>query len=156
MNNRSQICLLQIKRNRLAFAQILELNVRWVARAVVLSALTIGLLLSVAKARVQNSTPSSKQSEPSVRVAENGKRLYIKYGCYECHGIEGQGGGSAGPRIGPDPLPLAALIAYVREPTREMPPYTDKVVTDKELREIYEFLKSLPHPPPVSSERLLH
>jgi len=57
-----------------------------------------------------------------------------------------QGGGSAGPRIGPDPIPLTALISYVRAPAREIPPYTDKVVSDKDLGDIHEFLKSLSHP----------
>lgn len=45
---------------------------------------------------------------------ENGKRLYVKDGCYECHGYAGQGG--AGARLAPKVLPAAALIAYVRHP----------------------------------------
>ena len=60
-----------------------------------------------------------------------------------------------GPRIGPEPIPLSALIAYVREPAREMPPYSEKVVSDKDLADIYEFLKSLPHPSVASSNPLL-
>jgi cytochrome c len=40
---------------------------------------------------------------------ENGKRLYVRDGCYECHGYAGQGG--AGVRLAPKVLPIAALIA---------------------------------------------
>ena len=85
---------------------------------------------------------------------ENGKRLYVKDGCYECHGYAGQGG--AGARIAPKVLPLAALIAYVRHPAGAMPPYTSKVASDADLADIRAFLASLPAPPPLSSVPLLN
>jgi mono/diheme cytochrome c family protein len=103
-------------------------------------------LLGTASARQQNASKDPKEAVAQDERVANGRKLFVKYGCYECHGFEAQGGGSAGPRIGPDPVPLPALIGYVRAPAREMPPYTDKVVSDKELGDIYEFLKSLPHP----------
>jgi ubiquinol-cytochrome c reductase cytochrome c subunit len=85
---------------------------------------------------------------------ENGKRLYIKDGCYECHGYAGQGG--AGARLAPKVLPIAALIAYVRHPAGAMPPYTSKVASDADLADIRAFLASLPAPPPLSSIPLLN
>lgn len=121
----------------------------------VCAAMGVGLLLWAADADVRLVARTPPQSRDSAGNSENGKRLYAKYGCYECHGYEGQGGGSAGPRIGPEPIPLAALIGYVREPAREMPPYSEKVVSDKDLTDIYEFLKSLPHPPVADSNPLL-
>jgi mono/diheme cytochrome c family protein len=84
--------------------------------------------------------------------AKQGKELYIKDGCYECHGLVGQGG-TAGPRLGPKPVPLEALIAYVRQPAGQMPPYTDKVLSDQDLENIHDFLETLP--PPVSEFELL-
>lgn len=111
-------------------------------------------MLGAANGPRQDLTTVPKQSN-SDQVA-NGRRLFVKYGCYECHGLEAQGGGSAGPRIGPDPVPLSALIGYLRAPAREMPPYTDKVISDKELNDIHEFLKSLPHPPSAPPESLKH
>jgi ubiquinol-cytochrome c reductase cytochrome c subunit len=77
--------------------------------------------------------------------ADNGKKLYTSVGCYECHGRVGQGGG-AGPRLAPRPIPLQALVAYVRHPTGAMPPYTDKLVTDAQLTDIHAFLSSIPPP----------
>ena len=88
--------------------------------------------------------------------AKTGKQLYKNYGCYQCHGYEGQGALSTGPRLGPDPLPFSEFTAYLREPRGEMPPYTAKVVSDQDMADIYAFLKSLPHPPDARSISLLH
>ena len=83
-------------------------------------------------------------------AAATGRRLFVSYGCYQCHGREAQGS-SAGPRLGPNPLPLDGFIRYVRHPRAEMPPYTARVVTDAELTDIHAFLQSLPRPPAVSA-----
>ena len=91
---------------------------------------------------------------PAAGNVENGKRLYVKDGCYECHGYAGQGG--AGARLAPKVLPTAALIAYVRHPSGAMPPYTVKVAPDKDLADIRAYLASLPEPPPLSSIPLLN
>jgi mono/diheme cytochrome c family protein len=82
--------------------------------------------------------------------AENGKRLFIKVGCYECHGTQGQGG-AAGPRIAPDPMPFEALSAFVRTSSREMPPFRQAVLSDADLADIYAYLQSIPEPPDVKS-----
>ena len=37
--------------------------------------------------------------------AQNGKQLFVKDGCYQCHGYGAQGAASTGPRLGPDALP---------------------------------------------------
>lgn len=84
-----------------------------------------------------------------------GKKLFIKYGCYECHGTQGQGT-TAGARLAPKPLALAALIAYVRQPKGQMPPYTSKVVSDAELADIRAYLASIPEPPPAKNIPLLN
>ena len=47
--------------------------------------------------------------------AENGKRLYLKVGCYQCHGYAGQGG-RAGARIAAPKFTDQVLILYVRRP----------------------------------------
>src|SRR5579863_2346355 len=84
----------------------------------------------------------------------NGKRLYLKDCCYECHGYAGQGG--AGARLAPKVMATAALIAYVRHPSGAMPPYTAKVASDADLADIRAFLASLPTPPPLSSIPILN
>ena len=88
-------------------------------------------------------------------AAGRGKTLFAKYGCYECHGTKGQGT-TAGARLAPKPIALAALIAYVRQPKGQMPPYTGKVVSDAELADIRAYLASIPEPPPAKNIPLLN
>lgn len=87
--------------------------------------------------------------------AAAGKKLFSKYGCYECHGTQGQGT-TAGARLAPKPIALAALIAYVRQPKGQMPPYTAKVVSDADLADIRAYLVSIPEPPPAKNIPLLN
>ncbi len=88
--------------------------------------------------------------------AKNGKKLYVSYGCYQCHNRAGQGSTMTGPRLGPAPIEFTAFVAYVRHPSAEMPPYTSKIVTDAELADIYAFLESLPQPAAVKNIPLLN
>jgi mono/diheme cytochrome c family protein len=87
--------------------------------------------------------------------ADNGKKLFSKYGCYECHGTQGQGT-TAGARLAPKPIAITALIAYVRKPGGQMPPYTAKVVSDAELGDIRAYLATIPEPSPAKSIPLLN
>ena len=80
--------------------------------------------------------------------AAKGKQIYTKIGCWQCHGREGQGGGYVGPRLAPDPMPYNVLEAYIRHPSGDMPPYSKKVLSDSQVRDIYAFLKSVPKPKP--------
>jgi len=87
--------------------------------------------------------------------ARNGRKLFESYGCYQCHGREAQGGLGTGPRLGPKPIPFTAFQSYVRHPSGQMPPYTAKVVPEKDLADIYAFLQSVKQPPPVKDIPLL-
>jgi mono/diheme cytochrome c family protein len=87
--------------------------------------------------------------------AATGKKLFAGYGCYQCHGYAAQGGGAAGPRLAPRPIPFAAFSKYVRTPTGDMPPYTAKVVSEQNLADLYAFLTSIPQPAPIDSIPLL-
>jgi len=91
----------------------------------------------------------ANESAPAGRV-DNGAALYKKVGCYQCHANEAQGGLS-GPRIGPDPIPFARFVQYIRNPTGEMPPYTEKVLTNQELADVYAFLQARQRPPAVNA-----
>jgi mono/diheme cytochrome c family protein len=120
-----------------------------------LMALSIALIFSPTHIRGQIAAQASKPSGAQAGNAENGKRIFTKYGCYECHGREGQGSSMTGPRLGPAPPPFEVFTSYVRKPTGEMPPYTDKVVSDQELADIYAFLQARPHPPAAKTIPLL-
>ena len=86
--------------------------------------------------------------------AQNGKRIFEAYGCYQCHDHDAKGG--AGARLAPKPIPFAVFSRYVRKPAGDMPPYTSKVVSDQELADIYAFLLSIPQPPAAKSIPILN
>ena len=75
--------------------------------------------------------------------AQNGKELFMKHTCYYCHGTYGQGGRD-GARIAATAMTFQGVINYVRKPAGGMPAYTEKILTDRELTDIYAYLKSLP------------
>lgn len=109
--------------------------------------------MAVASAAQQQTPPAQQQNAPAGNAA-NGRKLFVSFGCYQCHGYEAQGG-SAGPRLAPRPIPYAQLMKYVRHPTGEMPPFTEKIVKDAELTDIYAFLRAQPAPPDVDKIPLL-
>jgi mono/diheme cytochrome c family protein len=43
-------------------------------------------------------------------------------------------------------LNAAGVIRYVRRPTGQMPAFTDKVISDQQLTDIYAYLKTFPAP----------
>lgn len=86
--------------------------------------------------------------------ADNGKRIFMKNGCFECHGTVGQGT-IAGARIGPPPLNAQGLIRYVRRPAGQMPAFTEKVMSDQELTDVYTYLKTIPAAKPAKDIPLL-
>jgi len=75
-----------------------------------------------------------------------GRTLFIDYGCWQCHGYEGQGGAS-GPRVAPTLFPYAAFEQLVRKPPNIMPAYAPSGLSDESLREIFVYLRSIQEPP---------
>jgi mono/diheme cytochrome c family protein len=103
-------------------------------------------LLFVA-ATAQAQTPPAQGVAPApAGDADAGKKLYTSYGCYQCHGFEGQGSSATGPRLGPRPMPLAAFTRYIRRPTGQMPPYGPRIASDADLANIHAYLASRPAP----------
>jgi mono/diheme cytochrome c family protein len=89
--------------------------------------------------------------------ADNGKIAFVKHGCWQCHGFEGQGStASSGGRVIADTkLPFDAFKAYVRDPSGAMPPFHAEILSDSDLADIYAYLESRPKPRPVSEIPLL-
>ena len=91
---------------------------------------------------------------PAAGNAANGKTVYMKAGCYACHGSMGQGG--PGGRIAPMALQQPIFTNYVRNGKANpganrnwsgMPPFSTKFISDSELADIYAYLTSIPAPP---------
>jgi ubiquinol-cytochrome c reductase cytochrome c subunit len=76
--------------------------------------------------------------------ADKGKIAYIQHGCWQCHGFQGQGA-STGAKLAPEPIALEAFTAFVRSTDRNMPPYSETVVSNEDLADIHAYLQSVPN-----------
>ncbi len=89
--------------------------------------------------------------------AAKGKILFTqKYGCYECHGTEGQGSPVTGPKLAPDPIPFETLAAFVRTSSGPMPPFREQILPNEDLADIYAYLQSIKPGPDYKSIPLLN
>src|SRR5262249_6571343 len=84
--------------------------------------------------------------------AQNGKALYMKDGCWECHGRDAQSGR---PALAPAVVPFTVFINQLRKPREDMPPYTAKVLSDAEVADIYAWVRTSPTPPKADTIPLL-
>ena len=78
--------------------------------------------------------------------AANGKRTYLTDGCFTCHGRSGQGGAYTGPApiLAHTALPFDGFKGQIRNPADDMPAYSEAVLSDKDIADIYAFVESLP------------
>ena len=113
------------------------------------------LLLSTAAIAILAAGSAAAVEAPKGDTAK-GKANFERVGCYQCHGHQGQGG-REGPRIA-DPVPLAwpAFLAWVRTTSGDMPPYTDKVLPEQDLVDIYAYMQSVPKAPDFKTIPLLN
>lgn len=74
-----------------------------------------------------------------------GRQAYLKNGCQNCHGSVGQGGGP-GPVLADTQLPYEAYVAQMRTPSNIMPAYSGLLMTDRELADVFAYLRALPGP----------
>ena len=116
--------------------------------------LTATLMASMLSAQTPAAPQASNAAAPRGN-AENGKKIFTAYGCYQCHNYTAAGGG-AGPRLAPRPIPFPAFTKAIREPRNEMVPYTAKIASDQDLADIYAFLLTIPEPPAVNTIPLLN
>ena len=115
------------------------------------------IVTAVALLFLPNSGAQSQNGAPAAGNAANGKIVYMKAGCYTCHGTVGQGG--AGARLTPPALNTAGFTNYVRKGGQGggggMPAFGSYVISDSDLADIRAYLASIPAPPPASSIPLL-
>lgn len=108
------------------------------------TSMLLGLLTVAALADEQHGDPAA------------GKRLFLRDGCYQCHGTTGAGGGIAGPKLAPNPLPLEVITAKLRTASGRMPVYAPTVLTDAEIADIAAYLQSIPRGIPAGNIPLLN
>lgn len=99
------------------------------------------LLMAAALAALQQANPKA------------GQEMYVKYGCYSCHGYSGQNG--PGTRLVPLRMNVTQFTSYVRNPVR-MPPYSAKVMPDAQVADIYAYIETLKPSPAAKDIPLLN
>ena len=106
-----------------------------VTRVVLLAAAFVAA--SVVGAGAQDAPPGD---------AANGKRVYLADGCFTCHGRSGQGGAYNGPApvLAKTALPFEGFKMQLRNPSNDMPAYSEAVMSDKEIADMFAFVQSLP------------
>ncbi len=116
---------------------------------VVLHAAGLAVIVQVAGAAI--AAPAVKPASG----AAHGHDIFVSYGCYQCHGYQGQGSVS-GPKLAPNPLPIGAFTHQLRNPRNLMPVYTVKTVSPADLADIYAYLQTIPKAKAVSEIPLLN
>jgi len=101
-------------------------------------------------------TGTAAGETPQAGDPTNGKRVFFAAGCFYCHGTTGAGGGNAGPRLAPGPLPLEGVKAKVRTASGRMPVYSSTVLQDSEIADIVAYLRSIPAGRPAKDIPLLN
>ena len=113
--------------------------------AVLATVVSLGAVLACGAALAQGTaTNASTATTAPAGDAARGQQLFTADGCYQCHGYVGQGSIRTGPTLAPKPAPWPAFTAQLREPADKMPPFTDKVLSDAQMADIYAYLSSIP------------
>lgn len=110
---------------------------------------SLAFLLSASAA--QPNEQSANDLTAPYETRDPGQTLYVRQGCYQCHGLAGQGSIMSGPSLLPLRIDSMAFSSYVRNPKGNMPPYTTNSLSDSDLGKIENFIRSLPRPRPYQS-----
>ena len=104
------------------------------------------LAAALVAAAFGTSAPAARAQDAPPGDVANGKRVYLATGCFTCHGRVGQGGAFNGPapHLAKTEMPYEGFKMQMRNPVKDMPAYSDAVMSDQEIADIYAFVQSLP------------
>ena len=114
------------------------------------------VILALAAVALMVGPASAQQSAAPAGNVANGKTLYVQTGCYQCHGLAGQGAVMTGPRVSQTAFPFDGFLAQLRRPVNQMPPYEAAVLSDQDAADIYAYLRQMPPPRDPKSIPLLN
>ena len=101
---------------------------------------------------------NARAQEVAQGDAANGKRVYLAVGCMYCHGRAGQGGAFnyPAPPLAKTAMPFEGFKMVLRQSLNDMPAYSEPVLTDKDIVDIYAFVQSLPGRRPAKDIAILN
>ena len=119
----------------------------------VAAALLLGAALLNAQGGGRGNAPPANNPPPTSPVtgnAANGKNLFYSYGCYACHGYNGETG--ARPFVGRwgNLATEKGFIAFLRGranvaplvPSTSMPNFSEASLPDKDAKDIYAYIRT--------------
>jgi len=118
---------------------------------------TVGLAIPMATLNAQDGrgggaapAPRSAPTSPVTGSATNGKALYASFGCYACHGFNGETG--ARPFVGRwgNLANEQGFISFLRGrasvaplvPSTSMPNFSENSVSDKQAKDLYAYIRT--------------
>lgn len=85
--------------------------------------------------------------------AARGQALFLRDGCYSCHGTTASGGGGlGGPTLAHAGLSPNAILNELRHPRTAMPAYSEKILSDAEAADIAAYIQSLSREPEANAK----
>jgi mono/diheme cytochrome c family protein len=116
------------------------------------------LALAVLNAAQVATTPAP--TSPVTGNAANGKSLYYSYGCYACHGYNGETGARAFVGRWGHLADEQQFITFLRGrvnvapvvPSDRMPNFSENVLSDKNARNLYAYIRTFKSTAPASKD----
>jgi mono/diheme cytochrome c family protein len=120
--------------------------------------LSVGAAFAASAIALVTLVPPALAQDAPPGDAANGKRVYLAVGCMYCHGRSGQGGAMnyPAPPLAKTEVPFDGFRGVLRQSLRDMPAYTEAVLADKDVADIYAFLQSLPGRRPAKDIAILN
>ena len=112
-------------------------------------------LITIAVAGSMFCAVTAQAQDAPAGSAERGQRIYLHQMCHNCHGTVGQGGGVAGPKLAPNRSPWGEFAQQTRKPRQVMTPYSEKVLPEQDLADIYAYIVSIKPGPAAKDIPLL-
>ena len=121
----------------------------------------VGALLMLGLGVLAAGVPGSAAAPAAAPLGQDGdpargREVYVRIGCYQCHGFDGQGAQATGPRLTPNPIAFNRFIGIVYDPLDLMPRYSPEHVSEQDVRDIYAYLQAIPRPPSAEDIPLLN
>lgn len=124
------------------------------------------LALPLAAQRAPETGELPNKPEPTSPVTGNatkGKALYYSYGCYACHGYNGETGYRAFVGNWGHLANEQVFITFLREranvapvtPSDRMPNFSAKVMSDKQAKDIYAYIRTFKSSAPKGNDPTL-
>jgi mono/diheme cytochrome c family protein len=97
-------------------------------------------------ATIALAVPSFAQGVSSGDAAR-GKEIYMRDGCYTCHGTTGASTSFVGPKLAHAGLTAGQIMRQLRHPQAQMPAYTEKVLPDSDVADLAAYIQTLQQGP---------